>query len=305
MRPTGLERILIGTRGSALALRQTALIVDLLRQQSPGSAFAISTLQTPGDRVIDRPISAIGDKGVFVRPIERALLDGEIDVAVHSLKDVPADVETAGLEFAAFSRRVDPRDALISRGNLSLDDLPAGARIGTSSSRRLVQLVRRRPDVRTASIRGNVDTRLRKLDAGEYDAIVLAAAGLIRLGLEHRIAEYLPLQTFTPDAGQGILAVQVRAHEPIASLVRTLDVPASRVAAVAERAVVRGLGADCHSPVGAYATVDGDRVTLQAMAATEDGSRLYRLEQEDAAHRAATIGDTIGRELLSLLSGES
>jgi hydroxymethylbilane synthase len=293
--------VIVGTRGSALAVRQTELIVTLLRQRHPEILFMVTTLSTVGDQVPDRPISAIGDKGIFVRSIERALLDGAIDVAVHSLKDVPADLETPGLVLAAFGARTDPRDVLIASHGTSLATLPSESRIGTSSLRRRVQLRVLRSDLGAVDIRGNVDTRLRKLDAGEYDAIVLAAAGLHRLGLQGRITQYLPVELMVPDAGQGILAVQVRRDDPVIDIVQAADDPESRIAALAERAVVRALGADCHSPVGAVARIDGASLHLEGMAATPDGSQLHRLARDGSVHDAEAMGSELGKDLRSLL----
>lgn len=300
---TSLALVTVGTRGSALAVRQTALIVALLREQNPGTEFTIKTLQTKADSMTERPISAFGDKGVFVQVLERALLDGEIDVAVHSLKDVPAETETQGLRLGAFSGREDARDVLVSRSGKQLQQLDSGAVVGTSSLRRRVQVMQIRPDLRMADIRGNVDTRLDKLSGGEYDALLLAAAGLIRLDLAARITEYLPIEQVTPGAGQGILAVQTRSGDAIEQFVRRIDDPTSRSMALAERAIVRGLEADCHSPVGAYATCVGDRMCLRAMAAPEDGSVLHRLEQVGAARDGERLGDELGRRLLRLLRG--
>jgi len=297
----GISRIVIGTRSSALAVRQTHIVIDLLRARFPEVEFEVRTVRTKGDAVRDRPISEIGDKGVFVRSIEQLLLAGEIDVAVHSLKDMPADIETPGLRFASFPHREDPRDVLISARPGDIDALSVGARVGTSSARRRVQIARLRGDLELCDIRGNVDTRLRKLDSGEYDAIVLAAAGLLRLDLDHRISSYLEVDQCVPDAGQGILAVQVRAGDPVGDLVDTIDVPDVRRAALAERAVVRGLEADCHSPVGALAEFNNGRVLLRAMAATESGDRLYRDSVTGPMDNAVVLGEELGAGLRARL----
>lgn len=298
-----LAQVTVGTRGSALAVRQTNLIVALLRGQNPGTEFVIRTMLTTGDRIVDRPVSAFGDKGVFVRAIEQALLGGEIDIAVHSLKDVPSDSETSELRLAAFSPREDPRDVLVSRSGELLHELKAGAKVGTSSLRRRAQLMQFRPDVRPTEIRGNVDTRLRKLARGEYDAILLAAAGLLRLGLGESITQYLPVELFTPDAGQGILAMQTRVGDAVEALVHPVDDPTSRCVALAERAVVRSLEADCRSPVGAYARREGNRIVLLGMAASEDGSAVHRLEQGGCAEDAEELGAAVGHSLLNLVRG--
>lgn len=298
-----VRRARLGTRGSALARRQTDLVVERLRAGYPDVEFTVEIVQTEGDRVRDRPISAIGDKGVFVRAIEHRLVYGAIDLAVHSLKDVPADSQTPGLVLAAFSPREDPRDVLVSRSGERLRELPSGARIGTSSLRRRVQLRALRADLAASDIRGNVDTRLRKVRVGEYDAVILAAAGLLRLGLGHLITEYLPVEDFVPDAGQGIMAVQARAGDPASLLARSIDDDVSRAAARAERAVVLALGAGCHSPVGAYAQVEGGQMILRGMAADEEGRRLHRAVESGPAADAETLGITVARRLQALLAG--
>jgi hydroxymethylbilane synthase len=257
--------------------------------------------------VQDRPISQLGDKGVFVRALERALLAGEVDLAVHSLKDVPGDDTTAGLELVAFSTREDARDCLISGSGETLDRLPPGAHVGTSSLRRSVQLQEIRPDIVVAPIRGNVDSRLRKLREGKYDAVILAAAGLHRLGLEAAISEYLPVERFVPDAGQGIMAVQARAGDQrVIALAGAVDNQRSRLAALGERAVVRALDASCRSPVGAFASLDGNTITIHAMAATEPAStarvRVERASARGPGADAEAVGRTLGERLARMLS---
>jgi hydroxymethylbilane synthase len=294
-------QVKLGTRGSRLALRQTELIVSLLADRFPDVDFAVQTVRTEGDMVRDRPISEIGDKGIFVRAIERSLLRGDIDLAVHSLKDVPADVETPHLCLAAFSPREDPRDVLIARPGMTLEALPPRSRIGTGSLRRKVQLGALRPDLTVMDIRGNVDTRIRKLDNGEYDGIILAAAGVLRLGLGHRIVQYLPVDQFVPDAGQGIVAVQGRADDRVSKLAEEIDNGQSHSATLAERATVQGLGAGCHSPVGAYAVIDNDRVWIRAMAAREDGTLLQRAEADGPVEQAESLGRKLGLRMRELL----
>ncbi len=293
--------IALGTRGSKLAMRQTELIANLLREHFPGIDLRTVIVQTEGDRLQDRPLSQFGDKAVFVRAIEHELLNGTVDLAVHSLKDVPADVETPGLMLAAFSARADPRDVLVSRNGNRLADLPPGSRVGTSSLRRRVQLAAMRPDVVAADIRGNVDTRLRKVRDGDYDAIILAAAGLERLGLEQSITEYLTAEAFVPDAGQGIMVVQSRVRDEVAAMAASVDDLDSRHRAVAERAVVRALGAGCRSPVGAYATRDGSMLRIRAVAATADLRRLERIDDSGPFDDPAALGTRVGRLLLEAI----
>lgn len=287
----------LGTRGSALARRQTELVRDALLAAVPGLRVDVSVIETRGDRIQNRPVSAIGDKGVFVRAIEEQLLDGLIDLAVHSLKDVPSDNEVPGLTLVAFSAREDPRDVLVSSSGQTLAELPAGSRIGTSSPRRRALLRAARPELEPLNIRGNVDTRLAKLRAGQYDAIILAAAGLLRLGLEGEITEYLPLDWWLPDAGQGIMAVQGRLGDSASEVALAMDDPVSRLTAAAERSVVRALGADCYSPVGVLARVSGDRIRVDAMAADDDMRNVRRDWYEGSAESAASVGDQLGRRL--------
>lgn len=296
-----VDAVRVGTRGSKLALRQAELVAEAVRSSHPGLDVPICIIETPADRQQDRPISHFGDKGVFVRAIEARLLDGEIDVAVHSLKDVPADVEIPGLVLAAFLPREDPRDVLVSRSGARLDRLPAGAVVGTSSPRRRVQLAALRPDLELREIRGNVDTRLRKVREGEYDAVVLAAAGLRRLGLEGSITEVLEPDRMLPDAGQGIVAVQVREGSEAHRRVAAIDDPIARCAAAAERALVRALNADCHSPVGALAEVQGDGLTLHGLAAAPDGSLLARVQERGQAAHPVSLGEAAARHLLQEL----
>jgi len=290
--------IVVGTRGSGLALRQTHIVTAALQERFPDIEVVTRTVETTGDRVQNAPISSFGDKGVFVRAIELALLEGSIDLAVHSLKDVPSDEETPQLEIVAYSTRADPRDALLGRGGARLADLPSGARVGTSSLRRRVQLARLRGDLTIEDVRGNVDTRLRKLQSGAFDAVVLAMAGLTRLGLDGHITQTFSVDEVVPDAGQGIIAVQCRAGDSRALLLgRAIDDPSSRVAAEAERAVVRALGAGCRSPVGAYAAIAGDTVTVRGMAASADGSLFIRDTVTGSTAAAGNLGRELGERL--------
>lgn len=246
----------IGTRASLLARTQTGWVVD--RLAAHGVAVTVETIGTRGDDRRDVPIAAIGGDGVFVRELEQALLDGRIDVAVHSLKDMPT-AETKGLRLGAVPARATPFDALVGRVAGRLADLPPGARVGTSSIRRIVQLKAARPDVEAIPLRGNVDTRLRKLDAGDYDALILAAAGLERLGLAARITQLLEPPAFWPAVAQGALAVQVRDGDPRAlEAVSTIDDEATHAAAVAERCMLGALAGGCLAPIGGWARPGGD-----------------------------------------------
>lgn len=261
--------LIVGTRGSRLALAQTALVVDALRASGRAISIDVKEIMTQGDRDT-KPLSEIGGQGVFTKAIEEALLRGEIDVAIHSMKDLPPAL-TPGLMIAATPERGDPRDALVTADGRRLADLPEGARIGTGSARRAAQLKEMRPDVEPVDIRGNVDTRIRKVDSGEYDAIVVAMAGLTRLGLAGRAAQVFSIEEMTPSPGQGALAVQVRAgdHE-VLDVAAPLDHRATRIAVAYERAFLAQLGEGCSLPVGAHAVVEGGRLLAWTMIA-EDG----------------------------------
>ncbi|HLK18597.1 MAG TPA: hydroxymethylbilane synthase [Bryobacteraceae bacterium] len=284
----------IGSRGSQLALWQARWIQA--RIQGFGLESRIEIIHTTGDKITDVALSKVGTKGLFTKEIEEALLSGAIDLAVHSLKDMPTDLP-AGLTLAAIPEREDPRDALVGR---KLDALPAGSRVGTSSLRRAAQLRARRPDLQIENIRGNVDTRLRKLDEGQYDAIVLASAGLRRLGWDDRIAELLDADVMCPAVGQGALAVETREDggeaQQIAARLEHRD---SRIAVTAERAVLRALGGGCQVPIGAYATVDGDHLRVRAIIVSPDGERLIRKEAASPVTEAETIGAVLGEQLLA------
>jgi hydroxymethylbilane synthase len=262
--------IVIGSRGSQLALWQAHHIAAKLADL--GAETRIEIIKTTGDKITDVPLAKVGGKGLFTKEIEEALLAREIDIAVHSLKDVPSEVP-AGLTLAAIPEREDPRDALIGR---PLEELGDGTRVGTSSLRRASQLRALGQGIAIEMLRGNVDTRLRKLDQGDYDAIVLAAAGLKRLGLEHRIRELLPPAIMCPAVGQGALAIETRMDDEAFELVRQLDHAESRIAITAERALLAALEGGCQVPIGGYAVASGDTVHLRAIVASPDGLRIIR-----------------------------
>lgn len=280
-------------------------MIAALQRRFPEREFVVQTVKTLGDRVADRPLSQFGTTGIFVKEIDRLLLDGAIDLAVHSLKDVPPD-ETPGLRLAAFPERADPRDALVSREGQRFADLPAGSRVGTSSVRRLAQLRAARPDLRfLENLRGNVDTRLRKLAQGDYDAIILAVAGLERLGRADEIAERLSPDLCLPDPGQGILAVQVRVDDAEAlDLVSSLDDPAVRAVALAERAVLRAFGGGCKVPVAAYARADGANLHLRGLVAAVDGSRILRASLHGPADAPEALGRALWDQLVAAGAAE-
>ena len=275
-----MTELVAGTRGSRLALAQTAWVVERLRLAHPGLTVRTEVIRTKGDVFTDAPLPSIGGKGLFTGEIEAALLAGTIDLAVHSLKDLPTDLPD-GLAIGAVPEREDARDVLISRSGAGLDALPPGARVGTGSLRRAAQLRARRPDLCIVDVRGNVDTRLRKLgqEDARLDALVLAAAGLNRLGLAGRVTEYLDLDVMLPAVGQGALAVEVRAADArVLAAVAVLEDHATRIAVEAERAFLRALGGGCQTPAAAFATLEGVTLRLRGMVANPDGSGLRRGE---------------------------
>ncbi|MGE5645010.1 MAG: hydroxymethylbilane synthase [Acidobacteriota bacterium] len=282
----------IGSRGSKLALWQAEWVKA--RLEALGETCRIEIIKTTGDKITDVPLAKVGSKGLFTKEIEEALLDGRIDLAVHSLKDLPTELP-AGLKIAAVPAREDARDALAGR---RLADLPAGARVGTSSLRRVAQLRAARPDLIIESVRGNLDTRLRKLDEGQYDAIVLAAAGLTRLGWASRIAECFAPEVMCPAVGQGALAIETRETGEAARVCAGLDEARVHAAVDAERAVLAALGGGCQVPIGAYGQAVGDRLELTAIAALPDGSRMVRRSASGPLAESARIGRELGAELL-------
>lgn len=277
----------IASRGSQLALWQARWV----QSQLPGSRIEI--IKTTGDRITDAPLSRIGGKGLFTKEIEDALLEGRAQLAVHSLKDLPTELPE-GLVLAAVPQREDPRDAILG---MRLADLPRGARVGTSSLRRAAQLRHGRPDLVVESLRGNLDTRIRKLAEGQYDAIVLAAAGLNRMGWTDRIAEILPPEVMCPAVGQGALAIETAAAN--CHLVAALEHAPTRASITAERALLRALGGGCQVPIGAHARAEGARLRIVAVVAMPDGSGLIRGEREGAANDAESLGAELGADLLA------
>jgi hydroxymethylbilane synthase len=294
-----MRELIIGTRGSALALAQAAWVASRLREGVPELAIRTEVIRTTGDANQVQPLSQVGDKGLFTRQIEAALLAGRIHIAVHSLKDLPT-VLPPGLVLGAVTQRQDVRDALISASGLGLDDLPAGARVGTSSLRRAAQLLAYRPDLRIVNIRGNVDTRLHKALTAEYDAVVLAAAGLTRLGLSHHITQFLPLDVMLPAVGQGALALEIRADDAsTGALVARLEHKSTRLATDAERAFLTALGGGCQVPIAALGEVVDNRLRLRGLVATEDGKCVRKGELSGNLDRAEQIGRILAEKLMA------
>ena len=293
--------LVIGSRGSQLALWQSKHIASILTARFPDRSIEIKTIKTTGDRILDAPLAKIGDKGLFTKQIEVALLNGEIDLAVHSLKDLPTALEP-GLALGAITVREDARDAFVSKNGLRLEDLPIGASVATSSLRRRAQLLFLRPDLHIEDIRGNLDTRLRKLDDNPaLSAIILAKAGLCRLGLDHRITHVIDTDRMLPAVGQGALAVEIRQDDPaVEQIVSVLDDPDTRAATIAERALLAALEGGCQIPIGAHGQVQDGRLTLAAMVASLDGKILYRESQTGDPKNPQQVGRKLADRLLEM-----
>jgi hydroxymethylbilane synthase len=292
-------RIVLGTRGSALARWQAAHVARALQAAHPGLVVEEHILVTEGDRVQTGAVIELGGKGVWVKEIEDALLAGTIDLAVHSLKDVPAEL-APGLALVAIPERADPRDALVSRSGAGLASLPAGAVVGTSSLRRVCQVLALRPDVRVEVLRGNVDTRLRKVAEGVVDAGVLACAGLDRLGFAARITERFTVDQMLPAIGQGALALEARAGDPrVVPLARALADDAAEVTVAAERGLLAGLGVGCRTPVAGHAVLKEGRVVLRGLVGRPDASEMIREELSGAPSEATALGAELARRLLA------
>ena len=289
----------IATRKSQLALWQAEHVAALLRQAHPGIHIELVPITTQGDRIQDRSLAAIGGKGLFIKELEVALEEQRADIAVHSMKDVPGDLP-AGLIIASVLPRADARDALVSSKVARLEDLPAGARVGSSSLRRQAQLLALRPDLHIEGLRGNVDTRLRKLDAGEMDAIILACAGLDRLGLAFRIAARLDTAVSLPAVAQGVIGIECRSDDArTRPLLLTLDHSGTRIAMDAERAFAHRLGGSCQSPIAAFAQIHGERLTLIGLVAEPDGSRLLRDEITGSVQNPGELGRHLAERVLA------
>jgi len=293
-----MTRIVIGSRGSDLALTQTNYIADRLRALSPDIEVAVEIISTKGDRVTDVPLAQVGGKGVFTKELEVALLDGSIDLAVHSLKDLPTELP-GGLALAAVPERENPSDALISASGAGLLDLPQGARVGTSSTRRQVQLRACRPDLVLVDLRGNVPTRLKKLHDEGLDAIILASAGLNRLGLERHITEHIAPEHMLSAVGQGALGIEIREDDTkLRALLEGLHDPITAAATAAERTLLAAMGGGCQVPLGALATLSGDTITLRACACSPDGRQVIRAEESGPAGAPEALGRAVAQILL-------
>lgn len=290
------KKFILGTRGSKLALWQSEHVASILKEKA-GVEIELKIIKTQGDKILDVALSRIGDKGLFVKEIETALLEGEADLAVHSSKDVPTQIPE-GLALGAFLKRVDPRDVLISKSGRGLDALPAGSVIGTSSLRRIAQILNRRPDLKIEDVRGNLDTRLRKMDDGLFDAIVLAAAGLDRMGWSEGITERIPSDIMLSAVGQGAIAVEVRQDdEDMRELMTYLEDPATRAAVTAERSLLRELEGGCQIPIGALGILEDGMLKLDGMVASLTGDRLIRDSITGATEEADELGVRLADKL--------
>jgi len=298
------RKIVIATRASRLALWQAEHVQARLLALYPSAQVELLKLSTRGDEILDRSLSKVGGKGLFIKELEYALLDGRADLAVHSLKDVPVDMEVS-FELSTILARADCRDAFVSNDFKNLSDLPVGAMVGTSSLRREAQLRARFPYLLIQPLRGNLDTRLGKLDSGQYAAIILAAAGLERLGLSHRIRHRMTIEESLPAAGQGALGIEIlQSRSDLREWLAPLACADTTVCALAERAVSRALGGSCQVPLAAYAKLEGSQLFLHALVAMPDGQTIYRAERQGPAAQAEQIGRQAANDLLVQGAGQ-
>ena len=295
-----MKKIVIGSRGSKLAMIQSESVAAEIRQLHPDIEICINRIVTRGDRESNARLENIAGLGVFVKELEEALLDGRIDLAVHSLKDMTTEIPPE-LKLAAVMQRIDPRDVFISRGGESIDELAAGAKIGTGSLRRAIQLKVCRPDLEICSIRGNIDTRMRKVDEGEYDGVILAASALKRLGLEDRVSQYLPIEQFLPAVGQGALAIEACSNND--DLIRTIS-PLNHLptwhSITAERAFLRALGGGCRAPIAALGIVKDGYLRLEGMVGSISSNKLLQSSEEGEAANPEDIGIRLANKLLGM-----
>ncbi len=296
-------KIIVGSRGSKLALIQAESVAAKIREVNPHLKVSLSKIVTKGDRNRHIQLDRIDSVGVFVKELEEALLDGRIDLAVHSLKDMPTQIPQ-GLYLAAVTKRLDPRDILVSRAE-RLDELTPGSRIGTGSFRRAVQLAQYRPDLEVCSIRGNVDTRLRKVSCGEVDGVILAAAAMARLGWEDKISEYLPLEHFLPAVGQGALAIEIRlGNEDIAELISSVNHLPTWQSVTAERAFLSALGGGCRAPIAALGTVNGTTLKLEGMVADVSGKKILHASEKGGVKAPEQVGVQLAQKILGMGASE-
>jgi len=297
-------KIKVGTRGSRLALTQTNHVIDMLKKAHPELEAETVIIKTKGDKIQNMPLDKIGDKGLFVKEIEKALIDGDIDMAVHSMKDMPTD-QPDGLVIVNPPKREDPRDALILREGLEkLQDIPQGGKIGTGAIRRVSQILKSRPDLKFEPIRGNVETRMKKIETEGLDGVVLAAAGLKRLGLEDRITEYLDYETVLPSPAQGILAIECRENDDrMLDILGGIEDLEATIQTSAERTFLEAVDGGCHIPVGAYCHIDGDKVKIDAMLGKPDGSILHYSQWQGPVSEVENGAHKLAKELKEAVHG--
>jgi len=293
-----LKKVLrVGTRRSALARVQTQAVINQLLQIQPQLQIQIIEIVTTGDKILDTALSRMSGKGVFVKEIEDKLLDGEIDIAVHSMKDLPTEFP-AGLKIGAITERVDPRDVFVTRFNKHLEEMPAGAKIGTSSLRRKSQLLALRPDFQVIDIRGNIDTRLRKAESAEYDGIVLAAAGLTRMGWQERIQQYLNFDLMIPAVGQGAVGVEIREDDHTTeALLDPLNHKLTEIAVTAERKFLATMGGGCQTPMGGFCEITNNEIIFRVFVADEDGSNFHKEKTTGKLEDAPIIAERVAQRL--------
>lgn len=292
-------KIVVGSRGSKLALIQSNWVIEQLKSKYPEVDFEIMIIKTKGDKIKDVSLDKIGDKGLFVKEIEEQLLKGKIDIAVHSMKDMPSEV-TEGLKFADIPHREDSRDVLILKeGYKSIDDIPKGGKLGTGSKRRKYQLLTHRPDLEIVSIRGNVGTRIKKIETQGLDGVVLAAAGVKRLGLKDKITQYLPRDIVLPAPAQGALALQIRTEsKDVEEMISNIRHRESEIQVKAERAYLKGANGSCHIPIGAQCTIDGDNITLEGIFGDEEGKKLVKKSVSGKVGEEEKLGYKLAEEIL-------
>ncbi|MCE5203392.1 MAG: hydroxymethylbilane synthase [Coriobacteriales bacterium] len=297
------KRLVIGTRGSKLALWQSEYVKGLVEAAS-GLPAEIKVIKTTGDRVLDVPLAKVGGKGLFTKELEVELLAGTVDLCVHSMKDVPTELPR-GLMIAAMPERVDPRDAIVSGAGCTLDTLPRGGRVGTSSLRRVAQVRAMRPDVEIVDVRGNLDTRMRKAETGELDAVVLASAGITRMGWADRITSYVPTEQMVSAVGQGAIGIEIREDDEwLLRVMERIGHPETMECVTAERVVMRLLEGGCQVPIGAYCRYEGDRLVMDAMVGAIDGSRVIRQYLEGDPGDPEALGEAMVARLLDLGAGD-
>ena len=292
-----MKKYIVATRPSLLAYTQTEQTVNLLRAKNPDCEFEIVKFSTHGDKVTDKPLTAFGGTGVFVKELENAILEGKADFAIHSLKDVPS-LQPEGFTLACFPKREDVRDVLLTRNNLTLSELPEDCVVGTGSPRRIVQIMKLKPQVRFKDLRGNIDTRIQKLHNGEYDAIVLAAAGIHRLGKQIDENSYMPLSQSIPAIGQGAIALECKSDDKeLIEMLRSINDPDTEIAILAERSYMKTIGGGCKFPLGAYAIVENGKISLEVMIGNHHTGQVIRFEETADVEKAVELGKKMAEQI--------